>query len=191
LCAGDLVMTRLLRVRDLPALEAIVQTMAVLGINRRTLLDWPGFQGLIDYRPMRTARDVYDRLHDLGVTHIAMSPRWPAHSQQEEVVFDTFLYRHARSIGPIGDYAVWTMPGQRPAADDPYWVLCIGVDGYADGLYRVERLSNLDDGPRTPTPPDVAVASPAQMAADLVPRADAVIRGKTRPVLTTHPRSTT
>lgn len=38
------------------ALLLLHTSYSQLGINRRTLLDWPGFQGLVDYRPLRTRR---------------------------------------------------------------------------------------------------------------------------------------
>ena len=126
---------------------------SVLGINRRTLLDWPGFQGLIDYRPMKTPRDVYDRLVEVGVTHIATADGWPAHSRQEEVLFDAFLYRYAKKVDTFPIFSLWKMPSKRPPAEEPYSVVLLGLPRQANGLYRVEQLDQLDDGRDLDRPP--------------------------------------
>ena len=149
-------------------------TYEQLGINRRTLLDWPGFQGLIDYRPMRNARDVYDRLRQVGVTHIATDPAWPAHSRQEEVVFDSFLYRYTKSRGQVGPFKLWDMPDTPPPAEHSYSVLCIGIRSYPDGLYPVERLDNLDEDAQQPRTPQIALTDAAQ-AVELAQISDAVL----------------
>ena len=152
-------------------------TYSQLGINRRTLLDWPGFQGLIDYRPMQTPRDIYRRLHELGVTHIATDPAWPAHSRQEEVLVDAFVYRHAERLGRFGGYQLWQMPSRPPRAEAPYRVLLLGLPEHSSGLYAVTALDQLDDGPRLARTPREALPRDAQPGA-LLRRASAVVVGK-------------
>jgi hypothetical protein len=135
-----------------------------LGIDRRIVLDWPGFQGLIDYRPMRTARDVFDRFRAIGITHIAVDRSWPAHSKQEEAVFDAFLYRYGVKKTEIAPYQLWTLPAEPPPTEPPYRVLCLGLNDYPDGLYDVDELDKLDDGRQDPRSPIVSLDDPANAA---------------------------
>lgn len=165
--------------RGLPknAVVLLHTTYAQLGINRRTLLDWPGFQGLIDYRPMRSPRDVCGRFRELGVTHVATSPEWPAHSRQEEALVDAFLARYGRSRGPMGEFVLWAMPPRCPPDTPPFRVASFQMPGYEDGLYAVERMTSLDDGPR-PARKRADVPAGAAAAASILPEADVVFVAK-------------
>jgi hypothetical protein len=130
----------------------------MLGIDRPVLLDWAGFQGLIDYRPLQSAHDLDARLRELGVTHVV----WVAET---------------RSFGPLRVAPLGSSP---PPVTPPLEVVVVGVPGYADGLYAVQRLSTLERLP--PELRDFAEPTkPAQRwsdAAALAREADAVVLGR-------------
>jgi hypothetical protein len=118
-----------------------------LGIQRRTLMDWPGFQGLMDYRPARTPRQLYEILHAQGITHIVIDPRWPAHSRQEDVLFSSLVTQYAKQLGRSGAQQIWEMPSEAPPIEPPYEVVLWGVPRAQDGLFPMEHLDQLDAGP--------------------------------------------
>ncbi len=138
-----------------------------LGINRRILLDWMGLQGLIDYRPLKTPRQAYDRFVALGVTHlIALPGTRSGLSRQEQIIFDTLVGFYAVPVGHFGGLALYEMPHRPPPQQAPFRVLVMGIGGYANGVYPVERLTTLDDLPselRTYAAPDVALRDLADL----------------------------
>jgi hypothetical protein len=137
-----------------------------LGIDRRIILDWIGFQGLIDYRPFGTARDLWHRLKALGVTHIVSTPgARPAASKQEEVVFAALSALHGGPKQHFGGLELMALPTQPPPQEAPYQVLALGIGGYADGVYQVTDLGTCQElpaelqrfaGPRSAATPDSA-----------------------------------
>ena len=150
-----------------------------LGIERPVVLDWVGYQGIIDYRKFRTPGDLYARLKKIGVTHIVTGPNPHAGDyRQEEVIFDAFVDRYGRSPQRFGSLNVFPMPAAAPAPERPYQVLAIGLPGYKDGLYPVESLSTCETLP----PAYQRRAEPARTApsfAPLVPEAQAALVGQT------------
>jgi len=152
----------------------------MLGIDRPVLLDWAGFQGLIDYRPLRSAREVHERLRELGVTHVAWVPGGtPAPSKQADVLFAALLAgreERSRSFG-----ALRLLPlGEPPAPSGPLRVVVFGLRGYANGLYAIEDLATLET-----LPPELqhfarpAVPAPGWPAAlRLAAEADALVLGR-------------
>jgi hypothetical protein len=123
------------------ALVLLHHTYITLGINRRILVDFAGWQSLIDYRPMKTARDVYDRFTTLGVTHLIVAPgTTPADSKQEDAMFDTFVALYAKRLPDAGGFAVFEMPQVAPPMQQPYTVFTLGLVGYPDGIYDVADL---------------------------------------------------
>jgi hypothetical protein len=114
-----------------------------LGINHPVILDYLGFQGVIDYRLFRTPRDVYDRFRALGVTHVAWVGGRSTATRQEEILFGVFVeLLHPRQ--QFGEYAVAPMPASPPPVENAYEVLVAGVSGLPDGLYPIESLSSSD-----------------------------------------------
>jgi hypothetical protein len=171
--------------RSLPA-DAVVMLHThhqMLGIDRPVLLDWAGFQGLIDYRPLRSAHDLDARLRELGVTHVVwLAEGPPAPSKQADVLFHALvqpLEAETRSFGPL---RVAPLGPSGPPASPPLEVVVFGVPGYADGLYPVESLTALEYMP--PELRDFAKpATPARRwsdAAALAEQADAVVLGRSR-----------
>lgn len=160
-----------------------------LGIDRPVLLDWLGMQGLIDSRTFRSPRDLYDRAHALGVTHIVFHPGFlTAPTKQDEVIFAAFADRCRSVTMTFGDLRLIPMPEIAPPTEAPYTVLVIGVGDYPDGVYDVAALSinetmpgNLQKhgGPRFP----IAIAAAAQALASV----DAVLLGDAGRPLRTDP----
>jgi hypothetical protein len=116
-------------------------TRLSLGVNRTVLQDLPGYQGLIDYRGVRTPRDLCQLYRSYGITHIVHERSvWPALSKQEEVVFAAFLARFAPNTFHEGEYEVVEIPNELPPQEVPYQSLMLGLDGYADGVYPIDAL---------------------------------------------------
>ena len=148
-----------------------------LGIDRPTIHDLTGFQGVIDYQEFRTPRNLYDRLRTLGVTHIVVTPGVAsAPSKQEEIVFDAFAATCKGGRKRFGELEVFPLPNEPPPAEAPYRALSVGIGGYADGLYPVEALSTCEE-----LPPQLQhFAAPGRSAPSpwaLLPEADAVLVG--------------
>jgi hypothetical protein len=127
--------------KSLPA-DAVVVLHTLhdmLGIDRDVLMDFSGFQMLIDYRGFKNARDLYDRLREVGATHVVWQPGRATTSMHEEVIFDVFAQLCGDQLS-FGNMIVASMPTKPPPAEPAYKVLSIGVPGYPDGLYAVNAL---------------------------------------------------
>jgi len=119
-----------------------------LGIDRPVILDWAGFQTIIDYRLFKTPRDLYDRLHEIGVTHVVVPATGRnAASLQDDVIFETFAHVYGQQRQQFSDLAVFPMPATPPPAEAPYLVLVVDMGGYPDGLYGVDALTRCDQFP--------------------------------------------
>jgi hypothetical protein len=155
-----------------------------LGINRRILLDWIGFQGLIDYRSMKSPRDAYDRFAALGITHFLVIPNArSSETMQGEVIFDLFTGLYAQHKTDAGGFAVYTMPSSPPPAQEPTRVLAMGLPGYADGVYRIESLGTIETMPPAfmkYAPPEIP-ATKAD-AERVLPRVDAALVAPSKPL---------
>jgi hypothetical protein len=135
--------------QSLPASAVLMlhDSHSMLGIERPVLLDWVGFQGLFDYRLYKTPRDLYDRLREVGVTHVAWVPKSPpARSKQEELIFDAFVDTSGQSAQQFGPLSIFAMPPTPPPVP-AYRVLAVGLGGYENGLYPVEALSTCEELP--------------------------------------------
>lgn len=112
-----------------------------LGIDRPLILDMFGFQALIDYRTMKSARDLWDRLHELGISHVVMAAdRHMAWSVQEEIVFDLLVDACGAAPRQHGGLMVFPLCATPPAQAPVRNVAMVGVGGYADGLYGIEAV---------------------------------------------------
>jgi hypothetical protein len=113
-----------------------------LGFDRRLYFDWLGFQGEIDYRQFKTPRDVWERFHQLGITHVIWVPgQRPLATKQEEILWNAFA-ETLQDRRQFGGYTMAPLPKVPPPAEAPYQVLVVGVPGLPDGLYPIESLSN-------------------------------------------------
>jgi len=147
-----------------------------LGIDRDTLQDVMGFQGLISYHKVRTPREVFDYLRSLGITHMTRTQVVWDSSRQEQILYDLFLSRYGVSMGNFGGNPLSAMPTQPPPVEQPYHVLCLGLYGYANGLYPIEAMNvneHLDTKFRKYPAPERRWEG--SNAAELVGAADAVL----------------
>lgn len=130
------------------ALLVVHRSHVTLGINRRILLDWSGFQGIISYDELRTPRELYYYFKRLGVTHIVdASGSQPVSSKQQAVLFDVFFSQYAVRVGSFGGYQLAEMPRRAPPKEAPYRIITLGLRGYTDGLYPIEKLSTCEELP--------------------------------------------
>lgn len=126
-----------------------------LGIDRTVLLDAIGFEGLIDYRQLKTPREMYDYLKRLGVTHVVWTPgSSQPHSTQEEVLFDVLASLYAQTR--FSELSLLAIAQPPPPVEPDYRVVTIGVRGYGDGLYPIGALIACQELPaemwRSPQP---------------------------------------
>lgn len=148
-----------------------------LGIDRDIIQDWAGYQGLISYGNLRTPAELFNYYRSLGVTHLLdEANRRSAPTKQEEVLYQTFVQRHAKGARHLAGYRLFTMPHRGPTAEAPYQVLCAGLSFYDDGLYPIEQLNVMEYLPgylQSTRAPRLALA-PGK-ADELLARADAIV----------------
>jgi hypothetical protein len=133
--------------RELPEnATLLIHTSHVsLGINRRVLLDWAGFQGLIGYEGVRSARDVHTLYKRHGITHVLAIPgQLQAPSKQEEVAFAVFTAEGLKSEGNFGGHRLYKLSKPAPPEERPYRVFAYGLRGYENGLYAIERMNTIE-----------------------------------------------
>jgi hypothetical protein len=113
-----------------------------LGIDREVLLDFLGFQALISYTHLHTARELFDYDRSLGITHFLYEPgARPAGSKQEEVLWNALITQYAVPVGNFGGYRMLRMPSTPPPIEAPYRVAALGIDGYTDGVYPIAAMT--------------------------------------------------
>jgi hypothetical protein len=118
-----------------------------LGIDRKVLLDWIGFQGLIDYRTFKSPRDAFNRFEELGVTHVVFQPgERTASTRQEEVLFDALAVT-APAMQRSGELA-WFPLGAARSASPPWRVIAVGLNGYGNGLYAIDAMNVIEEYPQ-------------------------------------------
>jgi hypothetical protein len=151
-----------------------------LGINRTILHDWLGFQSLIDHRQFKTSRDIYTRLKELGVTHIAYQPGvHTAETRQADAVFAAFFARYRNNIQSFGPLRLLAMPSDPPPLESPYEVLLTDMSEQPDGLYAIADLDGWEEFPHDlfhRKPPLARLTSDSQAA--LISRAQVVLLGR-------------
>ena len=111
------------------------------GIDRDVLQDVAGFQGLVTYHKVKSPRELFDYFRSLGITHFIRTQDLEPSSRQEQVLYDLLLSRYGVLVGNFGGIPVSAMPTLPPPVERPYRVLCLGLAGYADGLYPIEALN--------------------------------------------------
>jgi hypothetical protein len=114
-----------------------------LGIGAPAVTDW--YQVGISYVSGPYPDQVYERLDELGVTHIVSRVR-TSRAQDTlggDIAFFHFLTVHARAPRPFGAWLLSAMPEERPERDgfnNRALVLGCG-EAYASGLYAISDLS--------------------------------------------------
>ncbi len=142
-----------------------------LGIDRRVLLDWSGFQGLIGYSEVHTARELHEKYRRLGITHVLyIRGLMPAPSIQEEVLFQTYAEYMGEPLLNAGGHTLWRIPSEPPAVEPSYSVLTLGLYGYGSGVFPIEQLwtnEHINPTKRTPyaRPPVAAPTTAAELDA--------------------------
>jgi hypothetical protein len=85
---------------------------------------------------------LFDYYRGLGITHFLYSVgSRPAGTRQEEVLWEAFITRYAKPLGQFGGSRLMAMPAQPPPKEPSYRVAMLGMRGYADGVYPIERLN--------------------------------------------------
>ncbi len=157
-----------------------------LGFQAPAVSDCPYHQGGISYIRTPSPREVYDQLHEYGVTHIVYrngQAREPD-TLGGEIVFSNFVHRYTPAGRPVDGWLVAPMPAQPPepgGAPDPVLVVTCGK-GLPPGLYHLADLTipAIEKGKPSPKP-----FKPAgkEGAAALVPEAMAVAQDHTCPAV--------
>jgi hypothetical protein len=112
-----------------------------LGIDRRLVLDWAGFQGLLSYAEVHNPEELLRMYRGVGLTHVLYSPgERVASTIQEEVVFQALVRQLDPPISTAGGFRLLRLPRQVAAANHPYRVLALGLYGYGSGVFPVDRL---------------------------------------------------
>jgi hypothetical protein len=156
-----------------------------LGIDRDIVLDWIGYQAYISYDHVHSPRELYDYYRARGITHLLHLPgNRPAGTRQEEVLWNAFIQRYARSVGSYGGFKLLAMPDQPPPVTAPYRVAVIDLPGYSDGVYPIERLNTneyLAAPLRHYQPPELPFPAEKEAREELFRSLDAVITGPSSP----------
>lgn len=146
-----------------------------LGIERETLHDVGGFQGLIDQRPLHTTRAMYDRYRALGITHLVWNPTAYASSRQEEVVFNLLFTLDSTGLGFFGSNRLAILPAAPPPVESPYRMLSLGVPPYRDGIYTIDQMNMFDAMPLPEAPAPLVDRSSEPDLAKLLSDVDVVM----------------
>jgi hypothetical protein len=147
-----------------------------LGIDREVVFDWAGYQGLVSYAHVSSVPELVGYYRSLGVTHVLYVPgEWPAPSRKEEALFHRFVFEHATKVRPFGPYRLLEVPEKAARNAPAMTVATLGMPGYSDGLYALERMGvneYLPDALRA-YPPPTRPATNARERAAMLDSADA------------------
>jgi hypothetical protein len=115
-----------------------------LGIDRDVLQDIAGAQALINYQRSRTPRELFDQYRSFGITHLLEEQGLTESSKQEEILYHLLASRYGVPMGNFGAARLIALPATPPPVQAPYQVLCLGLQGYEDGLYPIETLTTTE-----------------------------------------------
>lgn len=159
-----------------------------LGVRAETVNDWGGWQFGISYGWKPSAREVYETLKGMGVTHITWEGNetkgWD--SLAGDIAFYRFVYMHAKSRRSIGHVTLAEMPTAPPAEAPEDQVVFLGCDdesGYRSGLYALKDLRVPVFGPKSRKFPQ-----PRKALGPTTPGVDDMIRTVDIVVLDSHCR---
>jgi hypothetical protein len=130
---------------DLPKAAVLVvhDSFWHLGIQRRTINDWVGLQGGVNYGRQSSAREIYALYRQLGATHFAfgLAPM-NDNSLAGDLRFLDFVNRFAVGRHYVGGISIAAMPQQPPPVEGPDWVLVQACsNNYAPGIYPFEQTN--------------------------------------------------
>lgn len=116
----------------------------LLGLEAMAVSDCAPWQGGISYGRMQSAREVYDKLREYGVTHVLWLDQASTgyDSLAGDFVFFAFAAKYLRPH-KVGSFRLAAMPADPPPDTNWYdqpaaFIGCSG--GYAPGLYRLRDL---------------------------------------------------
>jgi len=154
-----------------------------LGVDQEVVLDWQGFQALIHYGHVHNVRELVLYYQKLGITHLVYKPHERmAPTKQEEVLWQMFAQWRSPKTKHIEQLRLIPMPKDLPTRTESYRVLCVGLEGYVDGVYDIANLNTneyLVPELRNYRPPQVAVADVSEARVQ-IPNVDAVLVGPHR-----------
>lgn len=88
-----------------------------LGLDAPVVVDEPAWQGGLAYGALADSAALYDRLKELGVTHIVTGRGHPdggSLSVGGALIFWSFVKNHARLVARAGHLSLWALPANRP-----------------------------------------------------------------------------
>lgn len=126
-----------------------------LGLDAPVVVDEPAWQGGLAFGTLGSSAAVYDRLKELGVTHIITSREKPpggAFSIGGAIAFWSFLKNHATRMAQVGRLSLWALPDARPAETEPALVSVRTCKSDPPmGTYELSALAFVSSQPE-PTP---------------------------------------
>jgi hypothetical protein len=113
----------------------------LLGLDRMVVSDVRAGQFYISYTGLRDARQLWEMLHERGITHLLYpdGERVPTRLNNS-VLFAELFHRHATNVQRFSGLVLGTLPTKAPPPTAPLLVLTRGVSGYGDGIHPVETL---------------------------------------------------
>jgi hypothetical protein len=146
-----------------------------LGIGAQTVSDWGAWQFGMSYSRHPTARETYDLMKEMGVTHLVWEPNrsngWD--SIAGDIVFFHFALRDTVTRTSSGGFEMGVMPPAPPTPSAPLKVAFFGCNKVAkDGLYDVTDLNVPVFGPRSRNYPAPRVTGTPEV---IVGQADVIV----------------
>jgi len=123
-----------------------------VGLGAAAVSDASAHQGGISYGRLKSAREVYDLLSGLGVTHIVRdyTKSTGVDTLAGDLRFFEFISRHTKEVKRASLLSLLAMPAAPPPAEPGSDVVAI-LDcsrGYHTGLYHLSALTGPVFGPR-------------------------------------------
>lgn len=128
------------------------------GIGAPSVSDHQGWQSGINYGRLEAPGAIYDRLREMGVTHLLWVHRnsrgWD--SLAGDVAFWNFALGYGKNPKRYNEYVLAEMPDERPSDPAPSDILVLSCDEtYRTGVYDLDQLTVLafgKDAPEWPEP---------------------------------------
>ncbi|HPY20997.1 MAG TPA: hypothetical protein PLM08_25115, partial [Polyangiaceae bacterium] len=150
-----------------------------LGLQRRRVNDWQGYQGGLAYGLMTDPKELHEQLVTWGVTHVVWKDAKSAavDSVGGDLLFFDWVLRHTQDRQVEGGYRIAMLPTEAPQGpfhDEVAYLTC-GTN-YAQGLYHRSALHLADRVEDRKYPnPDILLEPDASNAQELIERAQYVV----------------
>ena len=122
--------------------------------GRRLLHDFPTWQYGLSYGHLRSPRALWERLREMGVTHLVFKPQRSRgfDTLAGDLMFFYFAQHLAEPVTRKGSQQLAALRDEAPAEDDARFDRSVAVfgcaGGYETGLYELEDLTTPVFGPR-------------------------------------------